>query len=114
MGVVSAKAYVKKSISVLAVEDTQQGHGNDLHIEGEAPVAQIIEIVLHALRDRGVPPPAIYLRPAGDSDLKRVTNIVFLEPLEMPFYKVGHFRPRADNAHTTPNHVEKLGQFVKI
>jgi hypothetical protein len=39
------------SICVLAVEDAEQGHGDDLQVEGEAPVAQIVEIVLDALGD---------------------------------------------------------------
>lgn len=38
-------------IRVLAVEHAQQGHRNNLEIEGEAPVAQVIEIVFHALGD---------------------------------------------------------------
>jgi hypothetical protein len=50
----------RKSISVVAVEDTQQGHSNDLQIEGEAPVAKIIQIVLDTLCDRSVPGPAVY------------------------------------------------------
>src|SRR5580704_2293558 len=104
----------RKSISILAVEDTEQCHRNDLQIEGQAPVAQIVQIILHALCDRSVTPPAVHLCPAGDSDFEGVADIVFFDPFQMPFYKMGHFRTRSDNAHATPKHVNELRQFIKI
>ncbi len=41
----------RESISIFTIEDTKQGHGNNLQIEGEAPVPQVIEIVLDTLGD---------------------------------------------------------------
>src|ERR1019366_3610870 len=95
----------KQSISILAVEDTQQGHGNDLQIEGEAPVAKIVQIIFDALLDRSVPAPAIHLCPAGDSDLECVAGVVAIDFFQKPLHKMCSFRSRTDDAHVPPQHV---------
>jgi len=43
--------WVEKSICIPAVEYPQQSHCDDLQIEGETPVAKILEIVFDAFRD---------------------------------------------------------------
>ena len=102
----------RKSISVPAVENTQQGHGNDLQIESEAPVAEIVQVIFHTLFDRSVPAPAVYLCPAGDSDLERVAEVITLDFLQEPLHKMCSFRSRTDDAHVPSQHVEELGQLV--
>src|SRR6202034_1252056 len=98
----SANPRANRSISILAVEDAQQGHGDDLQIEGKAPVAKVVQIIFNALSDRGVAPPTVYLRPARDSNLERVTEVVAIDLLQKPLHEMGSFRSRTDDAHVPP------------
>src|ERR1019366_6194806 len=91
----------KQSISIPAVEDEQKGHGNDLQIEGEAPVAKIVQVIFHTLFDRSVPAPAVYLCPAGDSNLERVAEVIALDFLQEPLHKMCSFRSRIVGAGPT-------------
>src|SRR6266567_1605752 len=98
-----------ESIRVLAVEDAEQGHGNNLKIEGQAPVAEIVQIVLHSFRDRSVTPPPVYLRPAGNADLKRVAEVVAIKFLQKSLHKMSSLWSRTNDAHIPLQHVKELG-----
>src|SRR5579864_995791 len=117
LGLVDRKAPQQtgeQSISILAVEDAQKGHGNDLQIEGEAPVAKIVQVIFHTLFDRRVSAPSVYLCPAGDSDFEGVAKIIALDFLQEPLHKMCSFRSRTDDAHVPSQYVEELGKFVEI
>ena len=51
---------------------------NDLQVEADAPVAEVVEIVLNALGDGSVAAEAVDLGPSSDSGLDIVAGIIGL------------------------------------
>ena len=96
------------SICVLAVKYAEYCHGHDLKIEGETPVAQVIEVVLDALRNGGVAAPAVDLGPSRDADFEEVARIVLFHSFQMAFNEVRHFGAGTDDAHVSPQDIEEL------
>src|SRR5688500_7560417 len=48
-------------------EPADEREPHDLEVEGDGPVLDVIQVVLDPLLERRVAPPAVDLRPAGDS-----------------------------------------------
>src|ERR1700746_4002362 len=88
IGMVGAE---EESVSVLAIENMEQRHDHNLEIEGETPVTEIVEVILHALRDRRIAAPAVYLGPARDSNLERVSGVVAIELVQKGLDEMGPF-----------------------
>src|SRR5262249_32108227 len=49
-------------VGMLVEEPAEQREPHDLEVEAHRPVLDVVEVVLDALLDRGVPPPAVHLR----------------------------------------------------
>src|ERR1700728_3344999 len=87
----NAKAVIKiltvlklaaQSISIPAGKHAEQSHGDDLQIEGQAPVAEVVQIVFHALGNGGVASPAVDLGPSRNSSLEHMTGVVTIKFLQ--------------------------------
>src|SRR5580693_997982 len=89
-------------IRVLAVENAEQSHCDDLEVEGQTPVAEIVQIVFHAFSDGRVPAPAVDLGPPGDSSLKHVTGIVAVDLLQEALNEMRALGSRSHDAHLAP------------
>src|SRR6185295_2237677 len=63
--------------------------------------------------DRGVPPPAVDLGPAGDARLHLVAKHVSRHATPELFDEARPLRSGADQAHLAAQHVEELGQLVE-
>src|SRR5262245_15919538 len=95
-------------------EPAQERQPHDLEVELHRPVFDVIQVVLDALLDGGVAPPAVDLRPAGDAGLDLVTQHVLRDlVLELRDEK-RTLGPRSDNRHVALEHVPELGQFVDV
>ena len=55
-------------------ETSRHRHQNDFDVESQAPILNVIEIVLNTFFEIGVAPPAVHLRPARYAGL----DLVFL------------------------------------
>src|SRR5919197_6214759 len=52
-------------VGMFVEEAADEREPHDLEVEPDRPVLDVIQIVLDALFDRGVPAPAVHLRPTG-------------------------------------------------
>src|SRR5688500_10748768 len=71
----------RSSVRVPLEEPLQNGEPHDLHVERHRPVLDVVEVVLDPLLDRGVAPPAIDLRPAGQARAHLVAEHVLRDTL---------------------------------
>src|SRR5262245_10871949 len=82
-------------------------------VEGEAPALDVVEVVLDPPLDRGVPPPAVDLGPAGDARLHLVAKHVARHAAPEFFDEARPLGSRANQTHLAAQHVEELGQLVE-
>src|SRR5208282_565063 len=101
-------------VGALAGEDSYYGHGDDLQIEGQAPVAKVVEIVFDALGDGSVAAPAVDLSPPGNAGLEHVAGVVAVDFFEEALDEIGPLGARADDTHVAFEDVEELGQFIEV
>src|SRR5687767_1097860 len=68
-------------VCVGLAEAAEEGQDQDLHVQQQRPVLDVVEVVLDALLDGGVAPPAVHLGPAGDAALHPVAQHVLRDAL---------------------------------
>ena len=89
------------------MKDTvDDGHPENAEVEPWRPVRDVVEVVLHALAERGVAAPAVDLGPAGDAGLHAMAGHVIGDGLAELLDEHGTFRARADQAHVALEHVD--------
>src|SRR5262245_38843121 len=54
----------RSSVGMLLAEAAEDREDQDLQVQAQRPVLDVVEVVLDALLDRGVAPPAVHLGPA--------------------------------------------------
>src|SRR5207245_58232 len=101
-------------VCVLLPKPPEQRENEDLDVEQQRPVLDVVEVVLDPLLDRGVPPPAVDLRPARDAALHAVAQPVLGDALLELLHEGRPLRPRADEAHVAEHHVDELGELVEV
>src|SRR5215470_1076563 len=90
----------KRGLIRVAVDEAREdGHGDDAEIEEQAPVLEVVEVVLDALVDGGVAAPTVDLGPAGDADAQAVTVVVAADFLKEALDEMRAFGARADQAN---------------
>ena len=109
-----AREWKTRLVRVPAVEQVEQCHGDDLEIKGEAPVSQVIKVILDPLGDGSIAAPSVHLSPAGDSGLESVARVIAIELLQKLFHKVRTFGPGPDDAHVAFQHIDELWEFIEI
>src|SRR5256712_4734436 len=103
----------RRSIRVAVTEPRPEGQEEDLQVEAEAPALDVAKVVLDPLLDRGLPPPAVDLRPAGDARLHLVAEHVAGHAPSELLDEARALRARADEAHLTAQDVPELRQLVE-
>ena len=78
---------------------------NDLQVEADAPVAEVVKIVLNAFGDGSVAAEAVDLGPSGDSGFDIVAGIVGLKFFGKFAHEEWAFRTWADHTHVAFEHV---------
>src|ERR1041385_8306365 len=98
----------------LALDKTsRRRHDNDLEVQPQRPMLNVVEVELDALGQVRVTPPAVYLRPPGDTALYHVLFHVAREPVLELFDEVGPFGTRSDDGHLTFQYIDELGQLIQ-
>src|SRR5690606_41009748 len=104
-------------IGILAAKALEDRLQHDLDVPQQRPVPDVMQVVfdafLHFLQGIGFTPPAVDLRPAGDTWLDLVAQHVALDlfPVELV---VGHrMGSRPHDRHAALQHIEELGQFIQ-
>ena len=105
---------LRRQYAFLLCKKPNHGHRDDLQIEGQAPVAQIIQIVLDPFRNRSIATPSVYLRPPCDSGLEQVARVVAIELFQKRSTKNGRSGRRPHDAHIPSQNVEKLGNSSRL
>ena len=94
------------------------GLPDDAHIEPEAPVLHVPDVVVdaafHLPQLLGLATESCHLSPARDAGLHKMTHHILVYQLTVYLRMVEHMGPRAHDAHVALEHVEKLGQLVDI
>lgn len=109
----SPHEFVDGSVALLAdafaAKDLPKGQEQDLQIQPQIPVVHVPDIVFKLLLPSHVVA-AVNLGPAGDTRLDlmaaKLLGGVAVEVLH-------HQRPRADEGHVAPEHVEQLWQLIQ-
>ncbi len=85
---------------------------NDLHIQKEAPVFDVPDIViyssLHVFDLFRFSPTAIHLSPTGDSGFGEVTDEVLFDHLMILLIKLKWVWPRTNDGHLPYEHIKHL------
>ena len=102
------------SISIFAAKKAEQGHGDNLQIEGQTPIAQVIKIVFNPFRDRSIAPPSVHLGPSGDPGFEHMAGVVAINFLQEPLHEKGALRARSHDTHVSLQDVQELRQLVEI
>src|SRR6266851_9772616 len=98
----------------------ERGDGleEDRQIQAKRPMADVVKIVLDALPelvDRvGLTTPTVDLGPTGDARLDAEPRCVLLDRIviqQVPSFRARGMRPRPDEGHVAPDHVEELREF---
>src|SRR2546421_11630241 len=100
----------RRSIRVAVAETGPEGQEEDLQVEAEAPALDVVKVVLDPLLDRGLAPPAVDLRPAGDARLHFVAEHVAGHPPSELLDEARAPRARALEAHLTAQDVAERRQ----
>src|SRR5687767_9583555 len=87
--------------------DEREPH--DLQVERDRPVLNVIEVVLDPLLERGVAPPAVDLRPAGDAGFHFVTQHVLRNAMLELLDEERTLGTGADDGHVALQDVPELG-----
>src|SRR5262245_52707922 len=103
----------RRSVRVTVAEAIPDRLDENPQVEGEAPPLDIVKIAFDPPLDRGVPPPAVDLGPAGDARLHLVAEHVTRHTAPELFDEAGSLRSGTDQAHVAPQHIEELRQLVK-
>src|SRR5688572_3057764 len=77
----AAPVMTTRFLEGMPVQTAEERQPHDLEIEAHGPVFDVIEVVLDPFLDRGVAPPAVHLRPAGDARLDLVAQHVLRNPV---------------------------------
>ena len=89
---------------------------DDSALEGEVPIFEVLDVAGDAVFDIGtIPgfaPISSNLGQTGDSGLHKGTDVVIRHQLRKLFIMFDQVRPRADDAHVTPEHVPELRHLV--
>src|SRR3989454_6071522 len=101
----------RRSMRVAVTEPRPEGQEEDLQVEAEAPALDVVKVVLDPLLDRGLPPPAVDLRPAGDARLHLVAEHVAGHAPSELLDEARALRGRAHEAHLTAQEVSELRQL---
>src|SRR4249919_3660943 len=99
----------------MTVEKTlHKGQPHDLHIEGDRPILDVVEVVLDALLERGIATPAVHLGPARKAGAHLVAQHVLRYPLLELIDEERPLRTRTDERHVAAKHVPELWQLVDV
>src|SRR5439155_13499880 len=105
------------SIGVLIASNHPQRLADDFHVEPGGPVAQILQIELHALAhlvDRlGLAAQTIHLREPRDARSDLVADHVAVYELAILLIVSHSVRPGPYDAHGALEHVQELWQLVQ-
>src|SRR5919107_166359 len=97
-----ATFYFALSTLFSAREDAaEQRHPHDFEVERHRPVFDVIQIELDALLERGVPAPAVDLRPPGDARLDLMAQHVLREAVLELIDEKRPLGPWSDDRHVT-------------
>ena len=98
---------------VISKFPAEDGEEQNLQVKPDAPVLDIIDIISNALRDRGVSPQTVDLRPSGYAGAYEMLEHVAGHLLLEAFDKEGDFGSRPDQAHIAFQHIPELGEFIQ-
>ena len=95
-------------------ERPQNGKKNNLKIESQGPVTNVVKVAGNALGNGRIASPPVNLCPSGNPAFNVVARHVlgYLAPEALE--KDGAFGPRANDAHITFQHVQKLRNFIQV
>src|SRR3990172_7897229 len=101
------------SVGVPVEEHADERQADDLEVEPERPALDVLDVVLDALLERGVPAQAVDLRPAGEAGLDLVPQHVARHGPPEPLHEHRPLGPRPDDAHLAAEDVDELRQLVE-
>ena len=102
-----------RSVGVLVDDTPKNSQKDNLQIEADAPVAEVVKVVLDSFGDGRVATKSVDLGPPGDAGLDVMTGVVLFElggelvDIERPF------GARADDAHVAFEDVKELWNFIE-
>src|SRR5262249_36515099 len=85
-----------------------------LEIEEQIPVLDIIQIITDSLGQIGVATKAVYLRPAGNARLNRMTSVVMWDLVFKVPDQLRTFRARSHQTHFAFEHIPELRDLVDV
>ena len=103
----------KRLIRVAANHSGKNRQHDNAQIEKEAPILQVIQIVLQTFLYGSVAAPSIYLRPTRNSGFQPVAVVIASYVVKEFLNEVRPLRPRAYHAHFTLQDINKLRQFIQ-
>src|SRR6202022_1490593 len=102
-----------KSVGVAIEEHANHGQHDDLKVAPERPALDVLDVVLDALLQRGVPPQPVHLRPPRDAGLDLVAKHVAGNGPPEALHEDRSLRSWADGAHLPAQHVHELRQLIQ-
>lgn len=96
------------SIRILAEQTGPCRQTYDPHVKPEAPILQIVQIVLKSLGDRGIAAPSVDLGPTCDSNFQAMPGVVMQNLFQKLLYEIRTLRTGADYTHFALQHVKEL------
>ena len=90
------------------------GHEQNPKVKPKRPAADVIQVVLDALAERGPATIAVNLRPAGHARRNGVSKVVIGNLGAEAIDEDRPFRPRSDEAHIAVENIDQLRKFVDV
>ena len=93
-----------------AAEESQQKNSK---VQGQRPVSDIVQIVLEAVFDTGIPAPSVNLSVTRKSGANGVAQVILSKFAPKFLDEVGTLGTGADETHFSPQDVPELRKFIK-
>src|SRR5215831_8628951 len=103
--VITARRFELELVGMFVEEALHDRQPHDLQVEAHRPVFDVVEVVLDALVEGGVSPPAVDLRPSGESRLHLVTQHVLRNAVLELLDEMRPLGSGPDDRHVTAQHV---------
>ena len=94
-------------------EAAPECHEHDLDIQADRPIANVVEIVIDPLVDRGAAAPSVDLCPTREAGFHLVAQHVARDVVAKLFDEDRSFGPWTHEAHVSKKYIPELRQFVE-
>src|SRR5437016_4654102 len=94
----ASSSLFNRLIGVSVQQAAENGHPENADVKPRRPVRDVVEVVLEPFAEGGIAPPAVHLRPAGDTSFYAVAGHVVRNRLPELVNENRPLRPRTDQA----------------